>query len=160
MGPSSPEWEAELRAGQEADGGSGSVEPELAIARLLVHAHRLEAFEDESAARIWTDIERVIRPMPWWKQRWFTVAAPAALAATAAAVLIVIIARPDPSDPQHDRAGDVASSADLLEQQFELLAPKAREEVSRTVDAGRGQLRGELIAMAMSEGGRTQGGAP
>ena len=48
----------------------------------------------------------------------------------------------------------------MTEQQFDLLAPKARAEVSRTVDAGRGQLRGELIAMAMAEGGRTHGGAP
>ena len=156
-GPAHPEWEAELRAGLEADGGSGSVEPELAIARLLVHAHRLESLDDESASRIWTDIDRVLRPAPWWKRRWFTVAAPAGIAAAMAAVFIVVIVRPD---PRRDPKGDVASSADLLEQQFDLLAPKARAEVSRTVDAGRGQLRGELIAMAMAEGGRTHGGAP
>jgi hypothetical protein len=156
-GPANPEWEAELRAGLEADGGVGSVEPELAIARLLVHAHRVETLDHGSESRIWTDIERVIRPAPWWKRRWFTVAAPAAAAAAMAAVLIVVIARPD---PRRDPAGDVASSADLLEQQFELLAPKAREDVSRTVDANRGQLRGELIAMAMAEGGRSHGGAP
>ena len=162
-GPAHPEWEAELRAGLEADGGSGSVEPELAIARLLVHAHRLESLDDESVSRIWTDIDQVVRPVPWWKRRWFTIAAPAGVAATLAAVLIVVIARPD---PQRDPSGDVArsegldSAADLLEQQFELLAPKARAEVSRTVEAGRGQLRSELIAMAMTEGGRTQGGAP
>ena len=84
VGPANPEWEAELRAGLEADGGSGSVEPELAIARLLVHAHRVESLADDSASRIWTDIERVIRPVPWWKRRWFTIAAPAGVAAAVA----------------------------------------------------------------------------
>jgi hypothetical protein len=156
-GPANPDWEAELRAGLEEDGGSGSVEPELAIARLLVHAHRVEAFDDADASRLWADVAKAISPVPWWKRRWFTIAAPAAVAALVAAVLVVVVV---PARKHARERSDVASSADLLEQQFELLAPKAREEVSRTVDAGRGQLRGELIAMAMSEGGRTQGGAP
>jgi hypothetical protein len=155
-GPADPEWEVELRAGLEADGGVGSVEPELAIARLLVHAHRTEAFDDADAARIWTDIERGVAKPPWWKRRWFAVAAPAAVAAAVAAALVLVIVPP----VREGGRGDVASSADLLEQQFEVLAPKARAEVSRTVDAGRGQLRGELIAMAMSEGTRSLGGAP
>ncbi len=156
-GPANPDWEVELRAGLEEDGGSGSVEPELAIARLLVHAHRTEAFDDADESRLWADVAKAIAPAPWWKRRWFTIAAPAAVAAAVAAVLVVVIL-PAKRD-QRDKS-DVASSADLLEQQFELLAPKAREEVSRTVDAGRGKLRGDLIAMAMAEGGRTHGGAP
>lgn len=156
-GPANPDWEAELRAGLEADGGSGSVEPELAIARLLVHAHRVESFDDADENRLWADVAKAIAPVPWWKRRWFTIAAPAAVAAAVAAVLVVVVL---PAKQRARERADVATTADLLEQQFELLAPKAREEVSRTVDAGRGQLRGELIAMAMAEGGRTHGGAP
>jgi hypothetical protein len=155
-GPASPAWEAELRAGLEADGGSGSVEPELAYARLLVHAHRVEALDDADELRLWSDIERSIAKAPWWKRRWFAIGAPAALAAGIAAALVVVLRPPATTT---DGEG-LASSADLLEQQFELLAPKARAEVTRTVDAGRGELRGELIAMAMSAGTRTQGGAP
>lgn len=154
-----PEWEAELRAGLEAEGGSGSVEPELAIARLLVHAHRIEALDDGAQSRIWADVERGIAPAPWWRRRWVAIAAPAALAAAAAAVLVVVITQPD-RERKRDGEKGVATSADLLEQQFELLAPSARAEVSRTVEVGRGELRSDLIAMAMASDGRTQGGAP
>ncbi|HET6585966.1 MAG TPA: hypothetical protein VFG69_21060 [Nannocystaceae bacterium] len=151
-----PEWEAELRAALETEGGSGSVEPELAIARLLAHAGRVEELDARAESRIWSDVERGIAPTPWWRRRWIAIAAPAGLAAAAAAVLVIVIAQPD----RGRKSDRVATSADLLEQQFELLAPSARAEVSRTVDAGRGELRSDLIAMAMASDGRTHGGAP
>jgi len=156
-GPADPAWEAELRAGLEAEGGEGSVEPELEIARLLVHAARVETFDDAAAAKLWTDIERGIAPVPFWRRRWFTVSAPAALAAAAAVILVLAIGK----SPKPGAEGGVASSADLLEQQFELLAPAARSEVTRTVEAERAELRGDLVALAITQGtSRTHGGAP
>ena len=146
-----PSWEAELRAGLEADGGAGSVEPELAIARLLLHARAPAELAMTREDLVWSDIERGITPAPWWRRRVVLWGGP--VLAAAAAVVLVVVMRPDPQRPH------TSGSADLLEQQFAVLAPAARAEVAKNVDDQRGRLRGDLIAMARASGG-TQGGAP
>ena len=146
-----PEWEAELSCGLEADGGGGSVEPELAIARLLLHARSPAELAMAREDLVWSEIERGIAPAPWWRRRVVLFGGP--LLAAAAAVALVVVMRDDSQRP------GPGGSADLLEQQFAVLAPAARAEVAKSVDDQRGRLRGELIAMARANGG-TQGGAP
>jgi hypothetical protein len=147
-----PAWEAELRAGLEADGGGGSVEPELAIARLLLHARAPAELTMAREDAAWRAIEGDITPVPWWRKRVLLWGAPAL--AAAAAVVLVVVLRPEAGKPA------TGGAADLLEQQFAVLAPSARAEVARDVDGHRGRLRGELVAMAQADARAVQGGAP
>jgi hypothetical protein len=150
-----PAWEAELRAGQEADGGAGSVEPELAIARLLLHARAPAELVMAREDAVWADIHAGIAPVPWWRSRVLRWGGPAL--AAAAAVVLVMMLRPDA------KHGATGGAADLLEQQFSVLAPAARTDIARNIDGERGRMRGELIAMARSDGRagqQDQGGAP
>jgi hypothetical protein len=147
-----PAWEAELRAGLEADGGGGSVEPELAIARLLLHARAPAELMTAREDAVWSDVEAGITPLPWWRRRALLWGGPAL--AAAAAVVLVVMLRPD--EHEHARGG----AADLLEQQFAVLAPEARAVLAKDVDGHRGRLRGDLIAMAQADARSVQGGAP
>ncbi len=154
-----PAWEDELRAGMAEDGGAGSVEPELAMLRLMLHAR---APAELSAARedaIWGAIDGAIAPVPWWKRSAWIWGAP--IAAAAAAVLVVVLVRPGPSttDAPEIATAESKGMAAQLENQFAMLAPSARANVARKVDASRGDMRGQLIAMAQTQGG-THGGAP
>jgi hypothetical protein len=146
-----PGWEAELRAGLEADGGGGSVEPELAIAKLLLHARAPSELAMAREDLVWSEIDHALAPTPWWRRRVVLWGGP--MMAAAAAVALVLVMRDDPHRPH------TGGSADLLEQQFAVLAPAARAEVAKNVDDQRGRLRGDLIAMARASAG-TQGGAP
>lgn len=154
-----PRWEDELRAGMEAEGEAGSVEAELAVARLLLHAR---APAELSAARqdaIWEALDGAIAPAPWWRRSRWVWGGP--LLAAAAAVVLVVVLKPDadpPGLPQGAVAAEAKSMADELEGQFAVLAPGARADVARRVDTSRGNVRGELLAMARGSG--THGGAP
>lgn len=156
-----PRWEDELRAGMAAEGDAGSVEPELAALRFLLHARAPAELGDARQDAIWREIDAAIAPVPWWRRRLWIWGAP--VLAAAAAVLLVVALRPDATtDSGSARSPSVArvdgSLAEQLEGQFAALAPGARATVARRVDASRGNLRGELLAMA--RGGGTQGGAP
>jgi hypothetical protein len=153
-----PQWEAELRAGLEQEGEAGSVEPELAALRLLLHARAPAELAAAREDAIWGAIDRVIAPVPWWKRLPMIWIAPAA--AAAAAVLVVVLMQPKPQiDTPEIATADRKAMAEQLESQFAMLAPNARANVARKVDVSRGNMRGQLIAMAQSESG-THGGAP
>ena len=159
-----PTWESILRAGQEADGGAGSVDAELGVVHLLRHARRPEALGDEGLASVWGELESELdreRPVPWWRRGWVIFAGTLTTAAAAAAILVVVWPGPHEGgavgDPLVARA---ESPAAALERQFGLLAPGARAELGRTVDASRTTLRGELLGPIAAESGKTIGGAP
>jgi len=155
-----PAWEDELRAGMADDGGAGSVEPELAALRLLLHARAPAELAAAREDAIWGAIDRATAPVPWWKRLPSIWIAPAA--AAAAAVLVVVLMQPKPqpnTDAPEIATGDRKTMAEQLENQFAMLAPNARANVARKVDVSRGNMRGQLIAMARTEGG-THGGAP
>jgi hypothetical protein len=154
-----PGWEAELRAGAAQDLGDdgepvhvGSVEPELAIVRLMLHARAPAELEAARQDAIWAELARQTAKPPWWRSRWVFWGAPAL--AAAAAVVLVVSVRID-AGPGRDDA-----TAELLEQQFALLAPAARADVAKRVDGARQTLRGELIAAARGDGSAPAGGAP
>ena len=162
-----PSWEDALRAGQAEDGGSGSVDAELAVLHLLRHARAVEPLAPEALDRLWSaQIAPQITPVPWWRRRWLWGVVP--VAATAA--LLVVVLRDSPDAATHD-AGAAAdrgqaagapriastaapSPASALEQQFAQLEGDARRELGGNVDRGRGVLRSQLLAMA------SKGGAP
>ncbi len=151
-----PDWETELARGLAADGGAGGVEPELAIARLLLHARTPAELATLREDAVWSEIERGLTPVPWWRRRFVLWGGPA-IAAAAAAVVLVVVLKPD------EHRAPTGGVADQLEHQFAVLAPAARAEVARDVDGARSRLRGELIAMARAQGGDPsgdQGGAP
>lgn len=167
-----PDWEVALRAGQEEDGNAGSVEDELAIVHLFRHAASPESLGDAAFERIWADVEAEIAPAPWWKKLiGWRVAGPALAVAAAAVVVVIVWPREQMPEPKPDTVASAdpesESTADLLAAQFEILAPAARDGIAETVDDGRGALRNDLIALAVStrppgpEGdGKTVGGAP
>jgi hypothetical protein len=168
-----PDWEVALRAGQDEDGHAGSVEDELAIVHLFRHAAAPESLGDAAFDRIWADVEAEIAPAPWWKKLiGWRVAGPALAVAAAAVVVVIVWPREPLPEPKPDTIATAElpteSTADLLAAQFEILAPAARDDIAQTVDAGRGALRNDLIALAVSssrpsgaEGdGKTVGGAP
>lgn len=164
LDPTAGGWEDELRAGAaqaageaQDEGGSahvGSVEPELAVVRLLLHAR---APAELSAARedaLWSEISRTIAPVPWWRRRAVLWAVPA-LAAAALVVFVMPTMR-------RERAS-TAGSAELLEQQFSLLAPAARAERNHAVDDARGSVRARVLTEALATPTGAQGsvgGAP
>lgn len=141
-----PLWESELARGQADDGGAGSVEPELAVVRLLLHARAPAELSPAIEQRIWDDVERGIAPVPWWKRRWMLWAMPA-LAAAAAVVIAVRIGGDRPGSDR-PRGAAQASLSEQLERQFALLEPAARDAVADGVDRQRQALRGRLIASA------------
>ncbi len=153
-----PNWEDELRAGMAQDGDVGSVEPELAIARLLLHAHAPAALTTAGHDAIWRQIDGAIAPVPWWRRTAVLWGGP--LLAAAAAVVLVVALRPDTpaANPPSVAVASGDAIAAQLENQFAALAPGARANVARRVEVSRGSMRGDLLAMA--RGGGTQGGAP
>jgi hypothetical protein len=75
---------------------------------------------------------------------------------------VIVWPVPAPEAPAPEVATNVPgteSTADLLATQFEILAPAAREDIARSVDDGRGTMRGDLLALAVGDG-KTVGGAP
>jgi len=83
-----PVWEDELRAGQEQDGGAGSVDEELAVLHLLRHLREPEVLGEADLKGIWRSMEPELKPKPWWQRAWFFVGAPA-LAGGAALLLVL-----------------------------------------------------------------------
>jgi hypothetical protein len=158
-----PKWEDALRAGQDAEGGAGSVEAELAVAHLLRHARAPEVLGEQALASVWEQLESQLesaRPSPWWRRGWVLWGGTVATAAAAAAILVIVWpggSAQGPADPQPLVAAK--SPAQTLERQFELLAPAARAQLGRTVDASRGSMRGDLLGLA-TNAGKTAGGAP
>lgn len=172
-----PRWEVALRAGQEAEGEQGSIEDELAIIHLLRHARAPQALDDAAFDRAWDGIdaefEQQAASTGWraWLRRPWLFGGSAALAAAAAAVLVVVWSGPgpEPAGTTHDviagadsidKPKSGASMAATIEAQFAVLEPGARAAVERSVDRGRSDLRGQLVAAAIKADGRTMGGAP
>ena len=167
-----PQWEDELRAGQEADGGQGSVEAELAIVHLFRHAAGPETLEPDAVDAIWAEVAGGIEAAsgftPWWRRALdWRVGLGVAVAAAAAFVLVIAIdPTPEPAsgdrDPVAQREGAEGLSS-TLQAQFDLLAPQARVKIEADVDDGRGAVRQALIESLESlESARegTLGGAP
>lgn len=158
-----PEWEEALRAGQEEAGHAGSLEDELAVVQLFRHARAPETLGDEAVEGIWSDLDRELSPVPWWRRRpvWLGTG----LAAAAAAVALVLVWPERTSTDAQTDAGRVATSEDLdalgqtLEEQFALLEPMGREALSSSVEDTRRDLRSDLIAMAKRDS-TSAGGAP
>ncbi len=171
-----PAWEDELRAGQEQDGGAGSVDEELAALHLLRHLREPEALGAGDLDAIWRSMEPQLRPKPWWQRAWFFVGAPAL--ASGAALLLVLATPPPEAESERPRvavgsasapsgsapqtAADgtatprpspdaeltASASALILEQNFAALEPGARRELAGRVDLRRAQARGDLLARA------------
>jgi hypothetical protein len=157
-----PRWEDALRAGQESEGGAGSVDAELAVVHLLRHARAPEALGDEALESVWGEIESELedaRPLPWWKRGWVLWGGTVASAAAAAAILVVVWPSAEHETARPDAVAVTTSPAQTLESQFELLAPEARAALGRQVERSRGSLRGDLIDRA-KDAGKTEGGAP
>ncbi len=146
-----PTWEDALRAGQEQEGEAGSLERELAVLHLLRHARAAESMPETTLNELWTELEGQITEVPWWRRKWVLWGAPVA---AAAAVLLVVFTGTGPTTPdihatsQSPAAGESAGTAILLEQQFSQLEPGARQVLAGRVDQSRGQMRGELLALA------------
>lgn len=170
-----PEWEVALRAGQEAEGHSGSVEDELAIVHLLRHAREPQPLHDVDLDRMWGDLDAALeQPRPasgWraWLQRPWLVFGSAGVATVAAAVLVMVwigpTEGPDTSGPETIAQGtdpqlSPEGMAATIEAQFAVLEPEARAAVVRSVDEQRSGLRDELLVAAQRADGRTMGGAP
>ncbi len=159
------DWEDALRAGQMADGGKGSVEPELAILGLLRHARGPQPLGDDALEQIWSELgPELAGPVPWWRKVLDWKIAP--VAALAAAAVVVVVAWPTgtPSTTQVNEVATTTSpsrtkTADVLRRQFELSSPPARERLAQRVHDGRRAMRGSLLAHATDEG-KTMGGAP
>ena len=162
-----PRWEDELRAGQEAEGQAGSVEAELAIVRLLRHAAAPEVLSTNDLQRVWDEVETEIeaaQPVPWYRRGWARLLGSAAAAAAAATVVVVLW--PDPVDDaqstglaEPDAVASAQGAAQLLEAQFEMLAPQARAELDAAIETDRSSLRADLIEQAVATG-KSMGGAP
>ncbi len=167
-----PQWEEELRRGQEADGGAGSVDAELAIVHLLRHARQPEALGDEAFDRIWSEVEAEVAPAPWWRRSWVAWGVPSVAVAAAAVALIVLVPREqggdgaiaestpqlgadagsEPEGAAEHGSRSRSAQAEALEKQFAMLEPRARAQVGASVDDGRGQVRGALVSTAKEAG--------
>lgn len=155
-----PAWEDALRVAQEAEGGVGSVEKELAVVHLLRHARAPESLRGDALDRIWDEVHEGIREVPWWRRRWVLWGAPVAAAAAAAVVLVVVLPRDSGPRPDGALLAGASSPASSLRQQFALLEPEGRRKLDSSIDAGRSQLRKDLLAMSMTAGSESAGGAP
>ncbi len=155
-----PEWEEALRRGQRAEGELGSVEAELAIVHLLRHARAPEPLHPSALDRIWADVDREVTPLPWWRRHFGW--GGTAVAALAAAAILVVIWPESPADDGAETGPEIAeasSPAAALEQQFALLAPGARDDLAREIDARRTDLRHALLARVTTPED-SAGGAP
>lgn len=138
-----PAWEESLRKGQEEAGEAGGLERELAVLHLLRHARAVESMPEPAFDELWADVDGSIQPVPWWRRSWVLWGAPVA---AAAAVAIVVFSGTPP-----DAAVVTAESSGtslLLEHQFSQLEPDARRVLASRVDVSRGQMRGQLLALA------------
>ncbi|MDC0718465.1 hypothetical protein [Nannocystis bainbridge] len=161
-----PAWEDELRRGQEAEGETGSIEPELAMLRLLRHARAPEALTAGELDKLWSgELAPALTPTPWWRRRWLWGAVPAV---ATAAVVMVVIRGPEPQpqasvtaaaapmepgllQPATATATAGPSTAQLLAQQFAQLEHDARRDLDDRVDDDRGLLRQDLLAMSLGD---------
>ncbi len=149
-----PHWEDALRAGQESEGARGSLEAELAVVHLFRHAAGPEALDPEAARAIWSEVAERLEAesgfTPWWRRMLdWRIGVGVAVAAAAVAVLVVSAepgALPEVGPGSVAQLGGPAGMSVTLESQFELLAPRAREEIGAEVDEGRGALREDLLA--------------
>lgn len=174
-------WEDALRAGQSEEGHAGSVEPELAVIHLLRHARAPEPLADARLDALWSAIDvgdlgdaaegqADAGGQPWWKRPWSWLGGTALAAAAAAVVLVIVIPRDQGAgegggdsvahNVQPDRPEALATQAQLIEQQFAILAPAAREQADREVEGERDTLRGRLLADAAAAADGIEGGAP
>ena len=112
-----PQWEDELRRGQEEEGEAGSVEAELAYVHLLRHARAPEALEPGELDAMWSELDAELWPAatPWWRKAWVWWMAPAA---AAAAVLFVVVV-----DPAGQDEASIARSEDKVEQRAAKAGP-------------------------------------
>lgn len=164
-----PQWEDELRAGQEAEGERGSVEAELAVVHLFRHAAGPETLDPESVDAVWSDVAGQIEAesgfTPWWRRMLdWRVGVGVAVAAAAAAVIVLapgsdVPAPGGPTEPIAQAPGAEGMSI-TLQAQFEMLAPEARQAIETRVDEGRGAVRQQLLASLESGADGTLGGAP
>jgi len=104
-----PAWEDELRAGQEQDGGAGSVDEELAALHLLRHLREPETLDPGELDAIWRSMEPQLRPKSWWQRAWFFVGAPAL--ASAAAILLVLGTPSSEVGSEGSQVADVSAPA-------------------------------------------------
>lgn len=150
-----PAWEDELRRGQEAEGEAGSLEPELAVLRLLRHARAPEELAPAELDRLWSsELAPALAPTPWYRRKWLWGGLPAV--AAAAVVVIVVVRAPEPDAPaagapqvaRSELQASAASMSQVLAQQFAQLEPGARRDLDTRVDDGRSLLRQELLAMS------------
>jgi hypothetical protein len=174
-----PEWEEALRRGQAEEGQAGSVEAELAVLHLLRHARQAEEISQARLDTVWGQVAGASAGLaPWWRRRWI-VWAPAAAAAVAVLVVIAVprddapeLARgsapaeatsapaPAPAAPAGEAvppadgtgAAAVRGNAALLEQQFSVLEPRARQAIGVSIESGRGSLRYGLLDTAKGGG--------
>jgi len=161
-----PQWEDELRAGQEAEGAQGSVDAELAVVHLFRHAASPETLEPEALGAIWSEVAEGIEAesgfTPWWRRIFDWRVGVGVTVAAAAAAVLVLATRPQPDPGPAPDAVAQASAADglsiTLQAQFDMLAPEARAVIDAEVDAGRDAVRQKLLGTL--ERGGTLGGAP
>ncbi len=163
-----PHWEDALRAGQESEGGQGSVEAELAVVHLFRHATGPEALEPEAARAVWSEVAQQLEAesgfTPWWRRvlDWRVGVGVAVAAAAAAVVVIASGADPLPADSPDSVAqlGGAGSQGMplTLQAQFDMLAPQARDEITSALDEGRGAVREDLLASVRPSS--TIGGTP
>lgn len=162
-----PQWEDELRAGQEADGGQGSVEAELAIVHLFRHAAGPEVLDPEAVDAIWADVAGGIEAesgfTPWWRRMFDWRVGVGVAVAAAAAMVLVLSTSPAPQTAsdgvaQRGPAPGAEGLSVTLQAQFDMLAPQARAQIDAEVDDGRGAVRQRLLASL--EPDDTHGGAP
>ncbi|MGB1013850.1 MAG: hypothetical protein ACPG4T_06940, partial [Nannocystaceae bacterium] len=92
---------------------------------------------------LWADIDGTIKSVPWWRRSWVLWGAPVA----AAAAVAFVVFSGNPPDPTV-AAVEPSGTSLLLEQQFSQLEPGARRVLASRVDASRGQMRGQLLALA------------
>jgi len=141
------DWEAELRAGQAQEAGAGgSVEPELAIVRLLRHSASPASLDAEALDRGWRELRAAFvseRPRPWWRRGEVVVGALGLVAAAAVVVFFFV--------PRRTQEAPVGDTVALLEQQFASLAPQAMAGRRARVDVERAQLRSGRIAALLAE---------
>lgn len=163
-----PQWEDELRAGQEAEGEQGSVEAELAVVHLFRHAAGPETLEPDAVDAVWSDVASQIESesgfTPWWRRIFdWRVGVGVAVAAAAAAVLVLApgqATEPDDAPEPIAQAGGAEGMSVTLQAQFDMLAPGARHAIDERVDEGRGAVRQQLLASLESAADGTIGGAP